>query len=165
MTEITPLHGDDRPRWAELWRAYLAFYETTLPDAQFDNTWTRLASARRRAPRPRRPARRRPDRQTHYLFHPTAWSSAPACYLQDLFVDPTARGTGAGRALIEAVAERAREAQACRLYWLTQTGNAVARRLYDRLARDNGFMRYDYPLYTKSLSVWLMGWIPESAAG
>ena len=39
----------------------------------------------------------------HYLFHPVTWSIAPRCYLEDLFVSPDARGSGAGRALIEAV--------------------------------------------------------------
>jgi GNAT superfamily N-acetyltransferase len=50
------------------------------------------------------------------------------------------------RALIERVAQAAREGGASRLYWLTQEGNASARALYDRLARYQGFIRYDYPL-------------------
>ena len=69
-----------------------------------------------------------------------------ACYLQDLFVDPATRGKGAGRALIEAVATKAREHGADRLYWLTQDHNAEARQLYDRLAKTRGFIKYDYPL-------------------
>ena len=145
MVEITRLRPEDEPRWAELWRAYLAFYETVLPPAQFDDTWARLLhdtqihglAARRNGAI---------VGITHYLFHPTAWAAGPACYLQDLYVDEAARGTGAGRALIEAVAGRARDQGASRLYWLTQDHNAVARRLYDRLARNSGFIRYDYPL-------------------
>ncbi len=61
-------------------------------------------------------------------------------------MDQVARGTGAGRALIEAVAEQARKAGAARLYWLTQDHNAVARRLYDQVARNGGFIRYEYSL-------------------
>lgn len=145
MVEITPLRPEDEPRWAELWRAYLAFYETALPAEQFADTWSRILygtqihglAARREGAI---------VGITHYLFHPTAWAIAPACYLQDLYVDEAARRTGAGRALIEAVAERARERGASRLYWLTQENNAVARRLYDRLARHSGFIRYEYPL-------------------
>ncbi len=82
----------------------------------------------------------------HFLFHEHGWTPGPACYLQDLFVDPAARGTGAGRALIEAVATVAREKDASRLYWLTQAGNATARQLYDRLARNSGFIVYQYPM-------------------
>ncbi len=143
--EITPLRSEDQPRWAALWRAYLAFYQTVLPQEQFEDTWSRLMQDRQLHGL----AARRGGAIvgiTHYLFHPTAWAAGPACYLQDLYVDESARRTGAGRALIEAVAERAREQRAARLYWLTQEGNAVARRLYDRLAHTSGFIRYEYPL-------------------
>jgi GNAT superfamily N-acetyltransferase len=68
------------------------------------------------------------------------------CYLQDLFVDPRLRGRGVARALIEAVAGAARERGAERLYWHTQDHNAVARALYDKVAKHNHFIRYDYPL-------------------
>jgi GNAT superfamily N-acetyltransferase len=81
---------------------------------------------------------------THYLFHDHAWSPKPVCYLQDLFVDAAARGSGCGRALIERVAEAARERDCLRLYWTTKEDNATARLLYDRLAKFNGFVRYDY---------------------
>jgi GNAT superfamily N-acetyltransferase len=56
------------------------------------------------------------------------------------------RGRGIARALIEAVAEAARTRGAERLYWLTQTHNAAARALYDKVAKYNDFIRYDYPL-------------------
>ncbi len=81
----------------------------------------------------------------HYLFHASAWAER-VCYLQDLFVAPEARGKGAARALIEAVADAAREGGAARYYWLTQEHNATARALYDRVARFRGFIRYDYPI-------------------
>ena len=143
--EITRLRPGDRPRWAELWRAYLAFYDTVLPEEQYADTWARLLhdtavhglAARR-------------DGEivgiTHFLFHAHCWTTAPACYLQDLYVDPSARGVGAGRALIETVAERARERAAHRLYWLTQDANTTARRLYDAVANHSGFIRYEYKL-------------------
>ena len=81
----------------------------------------------------------------HYLFHRSTWASK-VCYLQDLFTAPQARGHGVARALIERVAQEARAAGASRYYWLTQESNAAARALYDRVARFNGFIRYEYPL-------------------
>jgi ribosomal protein S18 acetylase RimI-like enzyme len=68
------------------------------------------------------------------------------CYLQDLFTDETARGRGVARALIEAVADDSRKQRATRLYWLTQDNNTQARALYDKVARHQGFIRYDYAL-------------------
>jgi GNAT superfamily N-acetyltransferase len=62
--------------------------------------------------------------------------------LQDLFVADSARGVGLGRALIEAVYEKARAAGAGRVHWLTHTSNAQARILYDQVADNPGFMQY-----------------------
>jgi GNAT superfamily N-acetyltransferase len=74
---------------------------------------------------------------THYLFHVTFWS-ADSCYLQDLFVDETARGQGAARALIERVAEEARRRGAARLYWTTEQDNVPAHALHDKVAHFTG---------------------------
>jgi len=77
-----------------------------------------------------------------YLFHRSTWTPGNYCYLQDLFVSEDARGLGVGRALIEAVYEKAKAAGASRVHWLTQTGNAQARILYDQVADNSGFMQY-----------------------
>lgn len=145
MTEITTLRAEDRARWAELWTGYLAFYKTVLPPEIYDLTWAKLQDGRMHG-RGARDVAGRLIGITHFLYHESAWTAEPNCYLQDLFVDPAARGTGAGRRLIEAVAAAARAAGSTRLYWLTQQDNATARLLYDRLAQHRGFIRYDYPL-------------------
>lgn len=142
---IDRLTEADRPRWTELWTAYLDFYSTTLPPAQFDFTWARLMAGQGLHGLALRHDGRLAG-LVHYLFHDSGWTMQPVCYLQDLFVDPGLRGTGGGRALIEAVRDAALARNASRLYWLTQDFNAVARRLYDRVATHNGFIRYEYPL-------------------
>jgi GNAT superfamily N-acetyltransferase len=81
----------------------------------------------------------------HYLYHTSTWVPS-ACYLQDLFTLPAARGQGVARALIEAVASNARDLGATRYYWLTQEHNAEARALYNKVAKFGGFIRYDYAL-------------------
>jgi GNAT superfamily N-acetyltransferase len=60
--------------------------------------------------------------------------------LQDLFTDAALRGQGVGRALIAAVAERARVGGASRVYWMTHESNAAAMRLYDQVAEKPGFL-------------------------
>jgi GNAT superfamily N-acetyltransferase len=146
---ITPFRPEDRARWAELWRGYLEFYETILPDEIYQHTWARLIA-------PDSPifgfgARLGDDAAplvgiTHYLFHASCWTPKEICYLQYLFVDQGVRGKGCGRALIERVAAAARERDCLRLYWSTKEDNATARLLYDRLARFTGFIRYDFAL-------------------
>jgi len=145
MTTITRLAAADRARWAELWTGYLTFYKTTLPPETYDLTWAKIFDGRINAFGARDEAGRLIG-ITHYMYQETAWSAAPVCYLQDLYVDEALRGTGAGRKLIEAVAATAKTYGAGRLYWLTQDHNEVARRLYDRLAQNRGFIRYDYPI-------------------
>ncbi|MEC0232317.1 GNAT family N-acetyltransferase [Paenibacillus alba] len=80
------------------------------------------------------------------MFHHTFWENNLSCYLQDLYVEETARGHGAARALIEEVAQSARERNASKLYWQTRNNNITARALYDKIASHNGFIRYDYKL-------------------
>ncbi len=144
MIDIGPLLPEDRAAWEVLARGYKRFYRTTVPDQGYEQTWDRLMSGPEL-----HGLGARLDGQligiAHYLFHPMFWS-AGGCYLQDLFVAETARGQGAARALIERVAEVARDRGAARLYWTTMQDNSRARVLYDKMARFNGFIRYDYPL-------------------
>jgi GNAT superfamily N-acetyltransferase len=139
---IRPLGPEDRADWEPLWAGYLAFYEATIPSTVTETTWARLNDPAE----PMHALGAFVDGQlvgiVHYLFHRSTWTTGDYCYLQDLFTAEAARGRGAGRALIEAVYERARAADASRIYWLTQEGNATARALYDKLADRSGFIQY-----------------------
>ncbi len=126
-----------------MWQGYLAFYKVTLDAEVTDTAWRRLLD---------------PDEDmhglcaisgdgemigiVHYLYHRVTWAIADRCYLEDLFVADSARGTGAGRALIEAVYAAADQRGADQVYWLTQDFNETARRLYDRVARLTPFIKY-----------------------
>jgi GNAT superfamily N-acetyltransferase len=140
---IRPLQTSDQPDWRRLWAGYLAFYGASLPEEVFATTFARLLGD---DPQDFSGLLALVDGQavglTHYLFHRSCWKVENICYLQDLYVDPAARGTGLGRALIEAVYARADAAGAPQVYWLTQEFNAPARQLYDRLAKVGPFIRY-----------------------
>ena len=58
------------------------------------------------------------------------------------FVEPSLRGTGLGRALIEHVYAWAGKAGCSRVWWLTHESNAQAMLLYDRIADRSGFVQY-----------------------
>lgn len=143
---VRALRAEDRPDWTELWTAYLAFYETQVPQDVHESTFARLLGddpqdfncliAEKDG---------RPVGLAHYLFHRHAWKIENVCYLQDLYARPETRGTGVGRALIEAVYARADAAGAPSVYWLTQEFNETARRLYDRIGVCTPFIRYNRP--------------------
>jgi GNAT superfamily N-acetyltransferase len=143
MMRIRPIEAGDEPVWRLLWRDYLAFYETTLPEAVYAASFARLTDPAVRDYNGLLALRDgAPVGLAHYIFHRHGWQVADICYLQDLYVTPEARGTGAGRALIEAVYAEADAAGAPNVYWLTQEFNATARRLYDRVGRATPFVKY-----------------------
>jgi GNAT superfamily N-acetyltransferase len=140
---VRPLQAADRAAWGVLWHGYLAFYQTARPDDLYDLHFARLRDLDNR------------DWHglvavsggqlvglAHVLLHPHGWQAAPTAYLQDLFVDPAARGAGAGRALMQAVYALADTLGAQGVYWTTQDFNASARALYDSVGTCTPFIKY-----------------------
>ncbi|MGW4519551.1 GNAT family N-acetyltransferase [Amycolatopsis sp. NPDC004378] len=144
MIAIGGLAADDRAAWENLFAGYNAFYGRTLAPDLVDRAWREFARGERMHALG---ARLDGDLVgiVHFFTH-VSTTSADVCYLQDLFTDGKARGRGVGRALIEAVAGWARAQGCVRVYWHTQTSNTTARRLYDQVALDKGFMQYQIPL-------------------
>jgi GNAT superfamily N-acetyltransferase len=141
---VGPLRPDDRSEWEALFRAYLHFYEREEPPALYERAWREFQRDERMHALVARMAGRIVG-IAHFLVHANT-SSADVCYLQDLFTAPAARKQGVGRALIAAVADRARARGCSRVYWMTQENNVIARRLYDRVAEYRGFIRYQLQL-------------------
>jgi GNAT superfamily N-acetyltransferase len=136
----------DYDRWLPLWDGYNAFYgrsgPTALPAEVTAVTWARFFDA----DEPVHALVAERDGElvglAHYLFHRATTSIAPLCYLNDLFTSEAARGKGVGRALIEAVYTKARQAGTARVYWQTHETNTTAQALYDKIAERSGFIVY-----------------------
>lgn len=141
---IRDLRGKDRPGWELLWAGYLEFYKSSLSAEVTNTTFARLLDADE--PMFCLVAE---DEDAHDLIgmvncviHRSTWSSQNYCYLGDLFTAATARNRGVGRALIQAVYARADELKLARVYWMTHESNATARKLYDQVAQNSGFIQY-----------------------
>jgi GNAT superfamily N-acetyltransferase len=132
----------DEAAWRRLWAGYVAFYEADVSAAVTEGTWQRLLT----------PGAGMFGRLAEWqgavtgftvcVLHPGSWTLAPICYLEDLFVDPDARGHGIGRALIEDLLTNARDRGWSKIYWHTRQSNAAARRLYNNFAEADDFVRY-----------------------
>jgi GNAT superfamily N-acetyltransferase len=141
---IRDVRPTDRSAWEQLWAGYLAFYESTLAPEITETTWRRFFDKNE----PMHALVAADDTSgellgfTHLVFHRDTWSVGDFCYLEDLFVAPTARKLGVARALIEAVYDLADERGCERVYWLTHETNTTARKLYDQVAEHRGFIQY-----------------------
>jgi GNAT superfamily N-acetyltransferase len=144
--KIRDVSRSDYEQWLPLWSGYNAFYgrsgPTALPAEVTATTWKRFFDESE----PVYALVAELDGSliglTHYLFHRSTTLLAPICYLQDLYTAPQRRRTGVGRALIEAVYQRAQTAGSPRVYWQTHETNLVAQRLYEQVAERSGFIVY-----------------------
>ena len=141
---IRPIQLADKDAWRELWTGYLEFYEATVPEEVYESTFSRICDpANTEQEGLLAQVDETPVGLVHYIYHPHNWRIEKVCYLQDLYADPAARGTGAGRKLIEAVYDAADEAGCPIVYWLTQDFNETARKLYDRIGVLTPFIKYN----------------------
>jgi GNAT superfamily N-acetyltransferase len=141
--KVRSLQPADHAIWQALWDGYLAFYRAALGAELSDITFRRLSGEE--------------DGMfgllaidggaaiglAHVVTHRSTWSAGRCAYLEDLFVAPAARGTGAGQLLIEAVYARADALGADRVYWHTQEYNGAARSLYDQVGHRTSFVVYE----------------------
>ncbi|MFF4232513.1 GNAT family N-acetyltransferase [Streptomyces sp. NPDC001820] len=144
MIRIGKLLPSDRDVWEALFRAYIDFYQRVEPPEMYDRAWREFqADTHLHALGARLDGRL--VGITHFLVHPNT-SGSDVCFLQDLFTAPDVRGKGAARALIAAVSDWAQARGCCRVYWNTHESNSTARHLYDKVAENRGFIRYQIEL-------------------
>jgi GNAT superfamily N-acetyltransferase len=142
---IIGVRSEHRPAWETLYRAYAAFYRVPMTEAILDRLWSWLLD----------PAH--PEEGlvaidhagtlvglAHYRAYAAPLEGCEAGFLDDLYVNPAARGQGVGRRLIEAVGEIARARGWPHLSWMTAADNAQARRVYDGIATATRWVTYEY---------------------
>ncbi len=132
----------DEATWRQLWRGYCDFYGKSLAEEVTSRTWKRILD---------------PDSAimcivaevdgqvygfANCVIHENTWELQPVCYLEDLYVLPSARGKGVGKALMEWLRNAMRAEGWARLYWVTGQDNTAARALYDQFTSVDGFVRY-----------------------
>jgi GNAT superfamily N-acetyltransferase len=144
LFEIRQLSDNDFINWKTLWKQYLEFYKTSVEDLVYETTFERLISSDHFS---QNAFVAEQENEliglVHYIYHPHNWKIEDVCYLQDLFVLKTARGTGVGRALIELVYLAADRNGTPTVYWLTQDFNEQARKLYDNIGTITSFIKYN----------------------
>ena len=68
-----------------------------------------------------------------YFFNWSTWEGRPSLYLEDLFVEPQARGTGLGLMLLKELAKIAVQRNCRRFEWSVLDWNQLARDFYHKI--------------------------------
>jgi GNAT superfamily N-acetyltransferase len=140
---VRPAAPQDEMRWRELFEGYCLFYKIKPSESLNSHTWARIMD--REAPVHAIVAQRGADDVigiANYLIHEHTLGLTPACYLADLFVDPTQRAAGVGKQLIDWLLDEMKRQHWSRLYWHTRLNNYRARGLYDKFTSHSDFVRY-----------------------
>jgi GNAT superfamily N-acetyltransferase len=137
MLTIDTVGAADLPELMPMLRAYCDFYRVDPTDERL----RALASALIADPSEGLQLIARDSDGTPLGFATIYWTwqtlhAARVGVLNDLFVTPASRGSGAGRALIERCRELCRERGAEKLVWETALDNTTAQRLYDGIGAE-----------------------------
>ena len=144
MADVTvrPPCAADEGDWRRLWDGFQAHFGGAVPADVSARTWQLLLDDTAPIYGLLAEAGGVPCGIAHYSFTPFSWTASPVCFLQDLYVDETARGSGAGRALVEGVYAAAAAAGAANVFWLADAEDEPLKRFYGRIAVETPFVRF-----------------------
>jgi len=143
MADIRSIGPGDREQWEALFLAYGVFYKTDFSREVLDGVWgwlmddaapvTAIVSASG-------------DTVLGFAMYrslPDTFTAKPAWFLDDLYVAPEYRGSGAASALILEVSKRARAQGGGALRWITADDNLTAQKVYNKLAKKTNYVTYE----------------------
>lgn len=140
---VRAIEAADRSAWDALYAEYAAFYEVYQTPEMRARVWDWIVD---------------PDHSVngivadvdgmlvgfaHHRDFARPLAAASGLYLDDLYVGPASRGTGAAAALIDAVKNAAADRGHSVVRWITAKDNARARGLYDKVAHATEWVTYD----------------------
>ena len=144
MTDIRPIGPQDRDSWETLYRGYADFYKVETDVEKLDSLFNWLMDPTHVCegvvaldPQARLIG------LAHYRAMPSPLRGSEVGFLDDLFVDPSCRGSGAAEALLRHVDSIARTKGWPVVRWITRDSNYRARGLYDRLALRSDWVTYE----------------------
>lgn len=145
---VRPVRTDEFESWARLFAGYAAFYEWPTSVEHQEQIWGWIGAGTIEAlvavPVDEAGQELGPPVG---LAHLRSWvrplRGVVSGYLDDLYLDPAARGTGAVQAIFEAVRALARERGWSVVRWTTAEDNYRARAVYDQVATRTTWVTYD----------------------
>jgi GNAT superfamily N-acetyltransferase len=141
---VIALSVEYRDEWEKLYAGYAEFYRVAQTPEMRATVWGWLQD----------PAHEveglvaldhagRPIGIAHYRAFARPLAATTGGFLDDLFVAPDARGSGAAQALIDAIVETGRSRDWTVIRWITADDNYRARSAYDRISDRTKWITYE----------------------
>ena len=144
---IRPVEQSDRAQWNVLYQGYAEFYKVTQTQDMRDTVWSWLFNdAHETEGLVAVDDKGALIGLTHFRPFARPLSATTGGFLDDLFITPASRGSGAARLLIEAVAQVGKQRGWSVIRWITAEDNYRARSLYDKVADKTKWATYDIKL-------------------
>jgi GNAT superfamily N-acetyltransferase len=144
---IRAIAASDQAAWEKHFVAYGVFYKTEFTTDVLDRVWALLLESDSGIDALVAEQDGAVVGFAHYRSHPDTFTGGRDWFLDDLYVDPDARGAGHATALIERLADLARSTgTAGTLRWITAADNERAQRVYDRIATKTTWVTYEMSL-------------------
>jgi len=140
---VEELNHSDKEEWAKLYRGYAEFYEMEMNKDILDTVWSWILS---------------PDIKfyvigvsskdgvligfMHFREMPSPLRGKLVGFLDDLFVHPDFRGSGAVQSLFKELKSIAAKNNWPYVRWITATDNSRARKVYDKISDPIDFVTY-----------------------
>jgi ribosomal protein S18 acetylase RimI-like enzyme len=144
---VRPVEPSDRAQWDQLYQGYASFYKVVQTTEMRNTVWSWLMDEANEVF-----GFVAVDMSgkivgiSHFRPYVRPLSASTGGFLDDLFVDPNARGSGAAEAMINAVKSEGQRRGWTIIRWITADDNYRARGLYDRLADRTKWITYDIKL-------------------
>ena len=145
--KVEELNQSDKEEWAKLYHDYAEFYEMEMNEDILDTIWSWIHS---------------PDIKffsigiksskdeligfMHFREMPSPLRGKLVGFLDDLFVHPDFRGSGAVQLLFKELKLQANKNNWPYVRWITANDNSRARNVYDQISDPIDFVTYQMPI-------------------
>lgn len=140
---VRDVREGDHDAWRQLFADYGVFYETDFDDTVLDGVWAWLMDAESDVCAVVATSGGSVVGFAHYRQMPDTFTAGGSWFLDDLYVHPEHRGSGAATALIDAVADRAASDGGGTLRWITALDNSTAQSVYGKVATRTTWVTYE----------------------
>jgi GNAT superfamily N-acetyltransferase len=143
---IRAAKDSDQAEWAQLYAGYAAFYKVEQTGEMRAKVWDWIMSPQSEVNALVAERDGRLIGLAHYRPYMRPLAASVGGFLDDLFLTPDARGSGAAGMLIDALSAIGREKGWTVIRWITAADNSRARALYDQVAKETPWVTYDIKL-------------------